>query len=825
VDTLRQDLKFAFRMLAKDRAFAATAILTLALCIGANTAIFTVVRSVLLRPLPYPESDRLVFMFDGFPGAGVERAGTSVPNYLDRLALTEAFDSQALYQFGGFRVGQGASAEGVGSLNVTPSFFRVLRTRAARGRLFSEEEGKTGRNRVAVLSYVFAQRQPGGLDGIVGRDLRLNDERYTVVGVLPEAFTFLNPDVRVFVPLAFTDEERAEDRRYSQNHEQIGRLAPGATVAQAQARIDAQNARHLERAASLKAALVNAGYHTRLVSFEADLVRNVRAALELLWGGVIFVLLIAAVNITNLSLVRASGRLKELATRHALGAARSRVTRQLITETAVLTVIGGLIGLAVGYWSLDAISSLGLADIPRAYEIRMDGVVVAFTVGLALALGIVVGAVPGMQLAGVNLSIVLREDGRTGTAGRGARYARRALVVAQVALAFVLLIGAGLLFASFRHLLAVDPGFKAEQVLTGRVSPLEAKYRDDAALRSYTNRALERIRALPGVEAAGASSYLPFSWDSSSSVIIPEGYAMAPGESVVSPNQLYVTPGYLEALRVSLKRGRFFTESDAPPGTPVVIVDEQLAKKFWPNADPIGRRMYLPQRPQDVVKPPPDTVWMQVVGVVGTVKLRGLVEGEDARAGAYYLPYAQDPSRSVGFAIRTKGSSDSATITGAIQRVLSAIDPETQFYDIIAMPDRVERSLNPRRAPMLLSLAFGVVALLLASVGIYGVLAYQVSQRTREIGIRMALGSDTGGILRLVLHEGLVLVLIGLAGGLAGALALRGLIASQLYGVGALDPVVILAVTGVLACASLMACLAPARRAARVNPVIALTQQ
>jgi predicted permease len=418
---------------------------------------------------------------------------------------------------------------------------------------------------------------------------------------------------------------------------------------------------------------------------------------------------------------------------------------------------------------------------------------------------------------------MLREEGRSGTAGRGARYVRRALVVSQVALAFVLLIGAGLLFASFQRLLGVDPGFVAQHVLTGRVSPLQSRYPDDAALRSYSSRALERIRSLPGVEAAGASSYLPFSWDSSSSVVIAEGYTPAPGESVVSPNQLWVTPGYLEALRVSLKRGRFFTEADSAEAPRVVLVDEQLAKKFWPGADPIGRRMYLPDRVEDIVKPGPTVKYMQVVGVVGTVKLKGLVEGENARAGAYYMPYAQSPTRNIGLAIRSRG--DVSSTTAAVQRALADIDPEMQAFDVFAMAERVERSLNPRRAPMMLSLAFGAVALLLASVGLYGVLAYQVSQRTREIGIRMALGSGTAGILRLVLHEGVLLVLMGLGGGLAGAIVLRGVIASQLYGVGALDPTVMLAAIGILGLTSLVACLGPARRAAGVNPVVALSQQ
>ena len=821
VDVLRQDLRLALRLLWKDKAFALTTILTLSLCIGANSAIFTVVRSVLLRPLPYPEPDRLVFMFDAFPGAGVERAGTSVPNYIDRRGLTDVLDSVALYQFGGFRVGEGTAAEGVGSLRVTPSFFNVLRTRAARGRLFMEQEGTPGHERVAVLSYTFAQRQRGGLEGIIGRDLRLDDMKYTVVGVLPAEFTFLDPEVRVWVPLAFTDEQRAENRRYSQNHQAIGRLAEGSTLRQAQERLNAMNAEYIQRAGSLKQLLVNAGYRTVVTPFDADLVRNIRGALKMLWGGVLFVLLIAAVNITNLSLTRASGRLRELATRLALGALRGRIIRQLVTETTVLMMVGGACGLALGYWSLGALPSLGLAEIPRAHEIRMDALVVLFTLGLALALGVVVGAVPAMHIAGMNLGSVLRDDNRTGTTGRRAKYVRRGFVIAEVALAFVLLIGAGLLLASFRQLLRIDPGFMAAQVLTGRVAPLEARYPDDAALKSYTDRVLGRIRALPGVAAAGVTSFLPFGWDANSSVIIPEGHVLTPGESVVSPNQLYVTPGYLEALRVPLVRGRMFTDSDAPPAPAVVIIDEQLADRFWPNADPVGRRMYLPRSPEEIAKPRPDTAWIRVVGVVKSVKLKGLVEGEDARVGAYYLPYASDPARNIGFAIRTSGT-DPTTMTNAVNGALTSIDPEMQLFDTFSMTDRIERSLNPRRAPMLLSLGFGLVALLLASLGIYGVLAYQVGQRTREIGIRMALGSDTKAILRLILREGIALMLVGLSLGIAGTAALREFIASQLYGVGPLDPGVMAVVTSVLAIATLIACVAPARRAARVEPVIAL---
>jgi predicted permease len=822
MDTLRQDLRFASRFLWKDRSFAATVILTLALCVGANTAIFSVVRSVLLRPLPYPESGQLVVAYDSFPGAGVERAGTSVPNYLDRQTSIRAFESQALYQSMGFTIGEGTSAEGVAGMAVTPSFFHVLRASPHRGRLFTEQEGIEGHARVAILSFGYWQRAFSGRDDAIGRDVRLNGERYAVVGVMPDRFTFLNPDVTIWVPTTFSAEQRAEESRYSQNHSSIARLATGQTIAQAQQQIDAQTTRNIATAGPLQTLLVNARYHSVLAPLEADVVRSVRGTLYLLWGGVLFVLLIAAANITNLVLVRASGRTKELATRHALGAGHGRMARQLLTETLLLSILGGLAGLALGGWSLGWLSALGLADLPRGREIRLDWAVVSFTLGLCIVLGLVISVVPLTQIAGLNLSLVLREDGRTGTAGRGTGLVRRALVTVQVALAFVLLIGAGLLFASFRQLLAVDTGFRAEHVLTGAVELPATRYGDDAKRSAFVSRALDAVRRGPGVTAAGATTDLPFGDDSSGSVIMAEGYVMSPGESVISPSLLRVSPGYFETLGVSLKSGRFFTEGDTSAAPPVVIIDERLARKFWPHADPIGRRMYMPS-PEEVDKPGPKTKWFQVVGVVGVVKQRELVDGEDARLGAYYFPYAQAPRRNVGFAIRTTG--DPALVVSGMRQVLAGLDPELLFGDVTTLPERVARSLHPRRTPMLLSLGFGAVALLLATVGIYGVLAYQVSQRTREIGIRLALGSDAAGVLRLIVREGAWLVAIGLAAGLLGVLALRQIIVSQLYGVGPLDPLVLTSVSAVLTLAALIACLVPARRASRVDPVIALGQR
>jgi predicted permease len=822
--TLGQDFRFALRLLWKDRVFTATAVLTLAICIGANTALFTVVRSVLFRPLPYPEAGRLVHVYDAFPGAGAPRAGTSVPNYLDRRTRTDAFEDQALYQTRGLNVGEGTDAERVSAMAVTPSFFRVLKVDAFKGRTFTDQEGEVGHDRSLLLSYAFWQRNLGGAPGVVGSDLRVGGEPYTIVGIMPDSFTFLDPDIRLWLPIAFSADERSEDARYSQNHDEVARLRSGVTLEQAQHQIDALNAQLLDAAGALKPLLVNVGYHSVVVPLGDDMVRNVRGILYLLWGGVLFVLLIAVVNITNLVLVRASGRAKEMATRHVLGAGPARLARQLFTETTLLAIAGGLAGLVLGIWGLDGLKAIGASDLPRGSEIRLDGTVVAFTLVLALALGALIGLVPIAQVWSMKLAEVLQQEGRSGTAGRGARIIRQTLAAAQVAIAFVLLIGAGLLLASFQELLAVDPGFQPARVLSGRVSPNANRYPDDAALASFVDRALERVRALPGVESAGATSSIPFGGNSSSSVIVAEGYVMAPGESVISPNRIRATPGYFETLGVKLLSGRFFDARDTADAPRVVIVDERLARKFWPGKDPVGRRMFLPDRAEDLVTPGPNVTYLTVVGVVGAVKREGLIEGEQARLGAYYFPYAQDPTRGgITLAIRTTASPSQAT--EAVRRALAGIDPELPFYDVRTMSERMERSLDRRRTPMMLATSFAIVALLLAIVGIYGVLAYQVGQRTREVGIRIALGSSASGIRALVLREGAALVGAGLIVGLGGAVALRQAIAGQLYGIGPLDPRVLVLVTMVLSVAALVACLGPARRAARVDPVAALTRQ
>jgi putative ABC transport system permease protein len=822
MDRLLQDLRFGLRLLWKDRAFALTTLLTLAVCIGANSAIFAVVNAVLLRPLPVPEPDRLVRIYNSYPRAGVERAANGVPDYYDRLRELDVFEEQALYNTRGVTIGIEGDPQRITAMLARPSLLRMLRVQPMRGRVFREEEGEIGSNRRTILTYALWQQLYAGRDSVIGSELRINGDAHTIVGVLPADFQFLDPEVKLWLPIAFNAEEKSDDSRHSNNWSMVGRLKPGATVQQAQQQLDALNARNLERFPHFKEILTNAGFHTVATSLQNDLVRGVRNTLFLLWGGVLFVLLIGAVNITNLVLVRSSARMKELATRHALGAGLSTLTRQLITETVLLTILGGGLGLLAGYWGLSMLTGLGTADMPRRSEIRMDLAVVVFTIGLALVVGLLIGLVPVLSMRHMNLSQAFREESRSGTTGRTARLVRRALVASQVAFALMLLIGAGLLLASFQRVLSIDPGFTPANVLTARVAPPASRYAGSPELRTFSARLLERVRALPGVQHAGLTSSIPFGGDYSDSVILAEGYQMAPGESLISPYRIRASPGYFESMGIRPLAGRLFNEGDSDNMPKVVIVDQKLARRFWGNANPVGRRMFQPDDAKDITKPGPNARWSTVVGVVPEIRISGLVSTDD-RVGAYYFPLAQETPRAMTLTV--KAAADPASLTPAIRRELASIDPEMPLYGVLSMQQRVDQSLVDRRTPMMLALMFAGVALFLASIGIYGVLAYQVSQRTREIGIRMALGSDAARIFKLVVGEGLVLLGVGFLFGLAGAVAIRGAMTTQLYGVSALDPTVILSVTFLLGLVALVACVVPARRASRIDPTVALSEQ
>ena len=821
---LGRDVRIAARGLARDRTFTVTALLTLIVCLGANAAIFGIVRSVVLKPLPFAEPEQIVLLANIYPKAGFATTGpgmtaAGVPDYMDRLREITVFSSQALYVRRNPTLGVQDGAQRLGAIAVTPSFFQVLGARASAGRLFLAEDAAVGQNAKVVLSHGFWQRQFGSDPSIVGKDIRLGGQPYRVVGITEPDFRYLWNDVDLWLPLAFSAEELSDQRRHSNNWIMIARLKPGATLEQAQREIDALNARNNERFPQFAKILVDAGFRTVVTRLQDDLVRDIRPTLYLLWGGVLLVLVVGGVNLANLTLVRASGRMRELATRHALGAELSRLARQLLTETTLVTVVGGVLGTLAGWWLLRSVSALHLEMLPRGDDIGLDWQTVTLVLGLSVVVGLLAGFMPVAQLPRTNLGELLREGGRTGSASGAAGRMRRILATSQVALAFVLLIGAGLLLASFRAVLRIDAGFQPAGVTTASITLPGYRYGSDEARVDVTRRILDRVRSLPGVTSAGATTAVPPEGNNSSSVIFAEGYQVKPGESLVSPNSVIVTDGYFEAMGIRLARGRFFDARDTPTSLPVIIVDEQLAGHFWPNEDPIGRRMYSPANPNDLSAVTPDTRFMTVVGVIKNVSLKGLTP-RDLPVGAYYFPHTQSAAGSLVLAVRAERNVEA--LGGAVRNAITAIDRELPVFDVRTMENRLDHALVPRRVPMLIGIAFGVVALFLAAIGIYGVLAYQVAQRRREIGIRMALGSTATDILGLVIRDGMRITGIGLAVGVVGMLALTRAMRGLLYGVQPLDPIVIGLVAIILTAVAVIATLVPARRAAAVSPMAAL---
>jgi len=824
MERLWQDIRVSLRGLWKDRSFTLTTVATLALCLAANVAIFAVVDGVLLKPLPFDQADRLVTINNSYPGAGVAIASNGVPDYYDRLEAVTALQSLAMYRQAGATIGgDRGQAERLQSLIVTPSFFSALRVSALRGRVFTAEEAEPGQADKVILTHGYWQRAFGGQDSAVGQSLRVNGVSMPIVGVLPAGFLFVDPDIELLRAVAYTAEDRADDQRHSNNWQQLGRLNDGATVEQVRSQLAALNAANAERFPHLKEILANARFSTDARSFQEFLVADVRRTLTLLWGGVLVVLVIGCVNVTNLVLVRSTGRIRELATRHALGAGFGRLARQSFTESTIVALLGGLVGLLFGWWALASGPLLGLDQLPRGSEIAISPRVVVFTLALVGVVGAVMAGLPVGALRRTNLAQVVREEGRSGTATRKSRLVRRMLVTSQVAFALMLLIGAGVMVASLQKVLAADPGFRTEGVVTGLVSPPQSRYAGETELRALVVRILENVRGLPEVSSAGLSSTIPFSGSTSDSVILAEGYQMAPGESLISPNSVAVTDGYFETMGARLVAGRFFDDRDVEDRRRVIIVDERLARKFWPTGDVIGKRLYQPTSAERILEPPAEDQMLAIVGVISEMRLTGLVDGGSSqRPGAYYFPYRQDTRRGMGLAVRTTG--DPKAVGESVRRAIAQVDAELPLYNIRTMAERTSEMLVDRRTPTLLAGGFAVVALFLAAIGIYGVLAYQVSQRRREIGIRMALGAGAPRIFGLVLGEGALIVGAGAALGLVGAFFLRRTLESVLYGVGAMDTTVVGTVAGVLAAVAIVACVIPARRAAHTDPTIALTE-
>jgi predicted permease len=816
-----QDVRFAVRLLGRDRTFTVTAVLTLAICIGANTAMFSIVRSVLMKPLPFADSERIVLLYNSYPNAGANRAGAGVPDYYDRLTAVPALDRQALFRREGMTFGDEAGAERLNSLRTTPSFFQMVGLQTAAGRPFTDQEGKPGKNDKVILSFGFWHRKFNLDRSVIGRTIRLNGTPFEVVGVAPQAFTFLQNDIDVYVPAAFGPDDKSDQRRHSNNWQMVGRLKPGATIDQVRQQVDALNAANDERFPQFKQILRDARFHTVAVFLQDDLVRDVKAALYLLWGGVFFVLVIGCVNIANLVVVRASARKREMATRHAIGGDLGRLARQLLTETTILSIAGGTLGILAGWWALQSVTALNLNQLPRGYEIGLDPVTVVLIALLTVIVGVLLGAAPALRLRRMNLNAELREESRGGTASRAARWTRTGLAIGQVALALLLLVGAGLLLASFRAVMRLDFGFQSSHVETATVSLPAASYKDPPALVAFEQRALASIRALPGIRSAGATSIVPFSGSLDNNVMLAEGYVMKPGESLIAPTTVVVTSGYFEAMGVRLLRGRFFDQRDTAEAPRTVVIDDRLAQRFWPDRDAIGRRLYRPDSAEDLTKVTPNTAFFTVVGVIKEMRIVD-PRTDFTPVGATYFPYEQSPGRNLALIVKTDG--EPAAVVESIRRAVAGIDPQLPVYRPRSMEEWVDLALAGRRVPMLIAMAFGVVALLLAAIGIYGVLAYGVAERRRELGVRMALGGTAANVFGLVLRDGVTIVGIGLMIGLILSFVLTPLMKALLFNVAAINPVVLLLVTLALAAVAIVASVVPAWRASKIDPILVLSR-
>ena len=807
-----QDLRFACRLLLKDKTFNLVALVTLALCIGANTAIFSVINSVILRPLPYPEPDRLVEIFNAYPNAGVPRAANGVPDYFDRKKETDIFEEVTLYQGRSFNVGVEGSPARITGMAATPSYFRVLRIAPLLGRTFTEEEGQRGNDRVAILSRGFWQELYGGSADAIGKDIRLSGNLYSIVGVVPE--NPLRPGLRVWVPLTFTDQQMSDDGRHSNGWGMTGRLKPGISLEQSQQRIDTINKHNEELYPPKILNLVrSAGFNTKVSWLKDDIVREISSTLWILQAAVALVLLIGCVNVANLLLVRSNVRLKELSIRAALGSGRWRLARLLLTESVLLGTCGGILGFLVGISGVRLLPYLGADQLPRASEISIDWTVLLFALGISVLTGLLFGTAPVVNVLRSNLADIFRQNGRTGTTHRPAIITRAILVVTQVALAFILLAGSGLMISSFMRVLRVDPGFNTENVLTGQISLPYSRYGEDSQVRAFIRRALENTRSLPGIQYAGITDYLPFTNQNNSSVTMVVGHELAPGELPPVPGRSNVSPGYFHAMGIPLLAGRLIEDSDTDDSQNVAVIDSFLADKYFTGSNPIGRQLRNGVDENATV--------YTIVGIVGSIKNNDLTEADPV--GMVYYSYQQREPRN--FSLVVKQDRAGAPLTAPIRAEILRLDSELPLYDVSMMGERMDDSLMQRRAMLWLSSIFAGLALLLSAIGIYGVLAYAVGQRTQEIGIRMALGAETGTVLKSVVVQGLKLAGVGLIIGLIGAAYFNRYLESVLFNVAPSDPMVFVSVSVVLAAAALLASLIPSFRAAQIHPAIALRHE
>jgi putative ABC transport system permease protein len=808
--TLWQDLRFAARVLRTNPGFTAVAVLALALGVGANTAIFSVINGVLLRPQPYAEPERLVSLWLT-PVGEREEGFASFKDFADWRAQTRSFEELASYRHGGYTLNGVGEPQRVEGLRVSSGFFPLLRVNPAAGRIFRPEEDVPGGERVVVISHEFWQRSFGGDPGVLGRQLLLNAQPHTIVGVLPRGFRPPLDSGAAEVYTTIAHEGANLDSRGARVTQVIGRLKPGVTVEQAQADLDA-----VARSLAQQYPDTNTGTTAFLVNLHEQHVAKVRPALWVLLVAVGLVLLIACSNVANLLLGRAASRQKEMAIRAALGAGRWRVVRQLLTESVVLSLLAGTAGVLLALWSIDALIALGPADLPRLGEIRADGRVFGFALLLSVLTGVVFGLAPALKASRPELNETLKEGGRGASAGRGSRRLRGLLIVSQTALALMLLVCAGLLLKSFARLLEVDPGFNPKNVLTLRVNLPAAKYAESAPRVSFVRQALERVRAVPGVEGAAFVGPMPFShsevFGDFRIVGRPEPAAgEEPGAAVRS-----ITPDYFRVMGIPVRRGRHFTEHDRKGGVGAAIINETAARLYWPGRDPLGERVRGIGANQNGDEPPE---W-EIVGVVGDVRHDGL---DSEPKPELYLPHQQNSWSWGVFVVRT--AVEPAGLAGPVRGEIMAVDRDQPVVDVKPLAQLISESVAQPRFYALLVGAFSAVGLTLAVVGIYSVISYAVTERTHEIGVRMALGASPGDVRRLMIRHGMTYALAGIAAGTVGALAAARYLSAQLFGVSSTDSFVFAAVPLLVACVALAACYVPARRATKVDPLVALRHE
>jgi putative ABC transport system permease protein len=819
------EIKVALRGLLKSPGFTVIAIATLALAIGANTSVFSLINALLVRPLPYQQPSQIALIWERFATQGLDRIPVSPPEYLDLEKEFQGGTGLAAFTYQTFNFGGGDVPERISGALVTPSLFPLLGVEPIKGRTFAREEQGQGHDDMIVISERLWQRRFNSDPSLIGKSLLLNGRSYTVIGIMPAKFEFPIPlfgvqgnqfaeRVDIWKPVAFTPTELKD--RGNRSYGLMTRLRSDVSPVKAQAELDTIMADWIR---AYPDNYKNSGFGARIYPLQDQVVGGMRNGLAILLGAVVFVLLIACANLATMLLARASMRERELAIRVALGAARWRLLRQMLTESVLVALAGAAAGIVLSVWGLELLKQIGARTIPRLAEVNVDLVVLIVTAVVAVGTGILFGLIPALASAKPEITEALKEGGRSSTSGARRNRVRNSLVVAEIALALVLLVGAGLLLKSYARVQNIDAGFDRHNVLTAEIDlpapkyPLSGSpdYNHGEAVINFWNEALRRVRQLPGVEAAAATVVLPLSGSNTDSSFAIEGRSSG---KVPTPDEelRVITPDYLRVLKTPLLRGRFFAESDNIDAPRVVIINDALAKKYWPNEDALGKRITF----DDTRKPDPK--WMTIVGIVRSIRHRGL---DVDPAPEYYVPLAQGPWPTMVLAVRS--AQNPRSLTSAIRREIQSIDPDQPIANVRTLEAVTAESVAPRRMSMVLLGVFAGIALSLAGVGIYGVISYLVVQRTHEIGVRMALGAQRSDVLRLVVGHALKLVGVGTAIGLVLAFFSTRALAALLYNVGAFDPATFAIVTVVLATIALLASYVPAVRATRADPMIALS--